>query len=155
MAEMKKKLPINGGYPLHTFEQVEEVYLSYISSPDDRRRIREAYEFILKKHDGQMRKSGEPYYHHLIEVAYIIASLHAGPNTIIATLPDNRMITCCDSKKLRPVVLGQDENMIAISSEVCGLNEIMPDRDKEKDIYPNEREVIVIDNELEVQRWKQ
>ena len=45
--------------------------------------------------------------------------------------------------------------MIAISSEVCGLNEIMPDRDREKDIYPNEREVIVIDNELEVQRWKQ
>ena len=78
-----------------------------------------------------------------------------GPNTIIATLPDNRMITCGDSKKLRPVVLGQDENMIAISSEVCGLNEIMPDRDREKDIYPNEREVIVIDNELEVQRWKQ
>ena len=27
--------------------------------------------------------------------------------------------------------------------------------DREKDIYPNEREVIVIDNELEVQRWKQ
>ena len=78
-----------------------------------------------------------------------------GPNTIIATLPDNRMITCCDSKKLRPVVLGQDENMIAISSEVCGLNEIMPNRNREKDIYPNEREVIVIDNELEVQRWKQ
>ena len=27
--------------------------------------------------------------------------------------------------------------------------------DMTKDIYPNEREVIVIDNELEVQRWKQ
>ncbi len=78
-----------------------------------------------------------------------------GPNTIIATLPDNSMITCCDSKKLRPVVLGQDENMVAISSEVCGLNEIMPGRDREKDIYPNEREVIVVDDELEVQRWKQ
>ena len=78
-----------------------------------------------------------------------------GPNTIIATLPDHRMITCCDSKKLRPVVIGQDENTVAIASEVCGLNEIMPDRDMTKDIYPNEREVIVIDNELEVQRWKQ
>ena len=65
------------------------------------------------------------------------------------------MITCCDSKKLRPVVVGRDENMVAISSEVCGLNEIMPNRDMTKDIYPNEREVVVIDNELEVQRWKQ
>ncbi len=53
------------------------------------------------------------------------------------------------------MVIGQDENTVAIASEVCGLNEIMPDRDMTKDIYPNEREVIVIDNELEVQRWKQ
>ena len=45
--------------------------------------------------------------------------------------------------------------MVAISSEVCGLNEIMPDRDQTKDIYPNEREIVVIDNDLEVQRWKQ
>ena len=86
MAETKKALPINGGYPLHTFNDVEEIYINYIYSPEDRQRIRDAYEFILKKHEGQCRKSGEPYYHHLVEVAYIIASLHAGPNTIIAAL---------------------------------------------------------------------
>ena len=84
MAETEKKIPINGGYPLHTYEDVEEIFLTYISSQEDRDRIRQAYDFILKKHEGQKRKSGEPYYHHLIEVAYIIASLHAGPNTIIA-----------------------------------------------------------------------
>lgn len=78
-----------------------------------------------------------------------------GPNTIIGVLPDQRMITCCDSKKLRPVVVGRTEDMVAISSEVCGINEIMPDRDQTKDIYPNEREIVVIDNDLEVQRWKQ
>ena len=78
-----------------------------------------------------------------------------GPNTIIGVLPDNSMITCCDSKKLRPVVIGRTDDMLAISSEVCGINEIMPDRDASKDIYPNEREIIVIDNKLEVQRWKQ
>jgi glutamate synthase domain-containing protein 1 len=78
-----------------------------------------------------------------------------GPNTIIAMLPDNGMMTCCDSKKLRPVVVGGDEETMAISSEVCGLNVILPNRDKTKDIYPNEREVVVINEELEVQRWKQ
>jgi len=31
----------------------------------------------------------------------------------------------------------------------------MPDRDITRDIYPNERELIEIDNELEVRRWKQ
>ena len=81
-----KKVPVNGGYPLHTFQDVEDLYMLYISSEEDRNRIREAYEFILYKHNGQFRKSGEPYYHHLIEVAYILASLQCGPNTIIAGL---------------------------------------------------------------------
>ena len=58
----------------------------YISSKEDRARIEDAYHFILEKHEGQTRKSGEPYYHHLIEVAYILASLQSGPNTIIAGL---------------------------------------------------------------------
>ena len=32
---------------------------------------------------------------------------------------------------------------------------IMPDRDQTKDIYPNEREIVVIDNDLEVTRCEQ
>ena len=77
---------INGGYPLHTFEQLEELYSQYITKQEDLDRIKDAYNFILEKHQGQLRKSGEPYYHHLIEVAYILASLNAGPNTITAGL---------------------------------------------------------------------
>ena len=78
-----------------------------------------------------------------------------GPNTIIGMLPDSTMITCCDSKKLRPVVMARTDRMVAIASEVCGVNEIMPDRDTTKDIYPNERELIEIRNDLEIVRWKQ
>ena len=85
MSEQEKIL-VNGGYPLHTFEQLKEVYQSYITNPSDRESIEKAYSFILEKHDGQLRKSGEPYYHHLIEVAYILANLQAGPATIIAGL---------------------------------------------------------------------
>ena len=81
-----KKPPINGGYPLHTFQDVEDIYMLYISSTEDRQRIQDAYDFIMQKHNGQFRKSGEPYYHHLIEVAYILASLQCGPNTIISGL---------------------------------------------------------------------
>ena len=80
----KSHLPINGGYPLHTFEEVEDVYKTYIFNPKDLADIKKAYEFILEKHNGQFRKSGEPYYHHLVEVAYILASLHAGPSTIVS-----------------------------------------------------------------------
>ncbi|KIH76051.1 glutamate synthase (NADPH) GltB1 subunit [Geoalkalibacter ferrihydriticus] len=78
-----------------------------------------------------------------------------GPNTIIGVLPDNTLFTCCDAKKLRPVVVGRSANMVAISSEVCGINEIMPERNWQEDIYPNEREVVVVGQDLEVQRWKQ
>ena len=78
-----------------------------------------------------------------------------GPNTIIGVLPDNTMFTCCDAKKLRPVVVGRNADTVVISSEVCGINEIMPERDWQTDIYPNEREVVVINEQLEVARWKQ
>ena len=82
----KEKVLINGGYPLHTFEQLQDVYQNYITDVNDRKNIERAYAFILEKHAGQLRKSGEPYYHHLLEVAYILASLQAGPSTIIAGL---------------------------------------------------------------------
>jgi len=78
-----------------------------------------------------------------------------GPNTIIGVLPDNTLFTCCDAKKLRPVVVGHSEEMVVFSSEVCGLNEVLPERDWETDIYPHEREIVAVTNELEVQRWKQ
>ena len=81
-----KAVLVNGGYPLHTFEEVEDIYKTYISSLEDRKKIREAYEFILVKHKDQYRKSGEPYYHHLVEVSYILAKLQCGPATIVAGL---------------------------------------------------------------------
>lgn len=78
-----------------------------------------------------------------------------GPNTIIAVLPDGTMFTCCDSKKLRPVVVGKTDEMVVITSEVTGINEILPERDFSQDIYPNEREMVIINNDLKVERWVQ
>ena len=83
---MEKNIKVNGGYPLHTFEQLKELYEDYIKNEADRANIKKAYDFIIEKHSLQFRKSGEPYYHHLLEVAYILASLKAGPSTIAAGL---------------------------------------------------------------------
>lgn len=71
---------------LHTFQDLKECYFEYIINPEDRKKIEEAYLYARKKHEGQFRKSGEPYIYHPIEVAYIIATLHGGPSTIIAGL---------------------------------------------------------------------
>ena len=68
----------------HTFQDIQEVYFAYISNPDDRAIIEKAYRFAEEKHAGIFRKSGEPYIHHLIEVAYILAKLQGGPSTIAA-----------------------------------------------------------------------
>lgn len=78
-----------------------------------------------------------------------------GPNTIIGVLPDGTMLNVCDAKKLRPVVIGRDDDIIAIASEVCGINDVLPNRDITKDIYTEERETIIIKNDLEVIRCKQ
>lgn len=70
----------------HTFEEVKEIYFRYIKNELDRSKIEEAYQLVEEKHKNQYRKSGEPYIHHLIEVAYILATLEAGPETIAAGL---------------------------------------------------------------------
>ena len=74
----------NGGYPMHTFEDVQEVFFAYIHDENDRKLIEKAYNFVKMKHAGIFRKSGEPYLQHLIEVAYICATLQSGPVTIAA-----------------------------------------------------------------------
>lgn len=78
-----------------------------------------------------------------------------GPNTLIGLLPDGRMLTVCDAKKLRPLVIGSDGDLVAMASEVCGLNAILPDRDNTRDIYLQERQTVVVNNDLEIQTWVQ
>ena len=71
---------------LHSFDKVKDVFFVYIHDEKSRALIEKAYHFASKKHEKQHRKSGEPYIHHLIEVCYILAELHAGPATLCAGL---------------------------------------------------------------------
>lgn len=71
-------------YEKHTFLDVINTFENYIHNQDDICRIKDAYEYASLKHSGQVRKSGEPYIVHIIEVAYILACLNAGPSTLIA-----------------------------------------------------------------------
>jgi GTP pyrophosphokinase len=68
------------------FLRLKESFDNYIKNEDSIARIEKAY-FIAKKfHEGQLRRSGEPYITHPIEVGIILADLHAGPQTLIAAL---------------------------------------------------------------------
>lgn len=68
------------------FDDVKKIYSTYIKDPKDQALIQRAYLYADKKHEGQMRKSGDPYITHCIGVAEILATLHAGPSTICAGL---------------------------------------------------------------------
>src|SRR5574344_1458869 len=82
----KKTLVPNGGYPMHTYEDLKDLYYTYITDPEDRKMIEAAYLYAKEKHKDELRKSGEPYIQHPLEVAYILAQLQSGPATIAAGL---------------------------------------------------------------------
>lgn len=52
----------------------------------DMEKINRAYEFALKSHEGQKRKSGAPYITHPLTVAYILVKLGMDTDTICAAL---------------------------------------------------------------------
>jgi GTP diphosphokinase / guanosine-3',5'-bis(diphosphate) 3'-diphosphatase len=68
------------------FNSLKESFSSYIKKESDCKLIEKAYFLAKNQHEGQMRKSGEPYITHPVAVAKIIAELQGGPATIIAAL---------------------------------------------------------------------
>lgn len=56
--------------------------------------IASALKFAVEVHDGQKRKSGEPFVTHPIEVALILASLHMDAVTVIAGLLHDTVEDC-------------------------------------------------------------
>lgn len=67
-----------------TFSDVLKEAKKYIKRKENIDLIIQAYEFANEKHEGQFRKSGEPYIIHAIHVGYILATLRTGPKTIAA-----------------------------------------------------------------------
>jgi len=70
-----------------------------------------------------------------------------GPNCVIGTLPDQSMFMAQDRKKLRPGVVGGKPGMFGFSSEICGLDAVIPDRDKSKDIQPMRLDTAIVSSD--------
>lgn len=70
-------------------EELKEQLISTmkdIYDEEDVEKVREAYDVAYKAHDGQKRKSGEPYIIHPICVAIILAELELDKETVMAGL---------------------------------------------------------------------
>lgn len=86
----------------------------YIVSEKDIALIDKAMAFAIEKHEGQVRKSGEPYSTHVLEVALLLSQLRVGPSTICAGLLHDTLEDCGVSK---------DEIKKQFSSDIATLVE--------------------------------
>jgi hypothetical protein len=79
-----------------------------------------------------------------------------GPNCVIGCLPDKSMFMVQDSKKLRPGIVGGRPGIFAFSSEMCGLDAAIPERDINLDFQPMKYETILVRQERqEIEKWNQ
>ncbi len=79
-----------------------------------------------------------------------------GPNMVIGFTPDGSCFMVHDSKKLRPGVVGGKTGKYALMSEECGLDKVIPDRDKTTDVFPMKYDMVIVSPEAEeVKVWNQ
>ena len=67
------------------YQELDEKIQKYCS-PEERARIRTAFEFARDSHQGQLRKDGSPYITHPLEVAHLVAELGLDSDSIMAAL---------------------------------------------------------------------
>jgi GTP pyrophosphokinase/guanosine-3',5'-bis(diphosphate) 3'-pyrophosphohydrolase len=73
--------------------------LQQYMTPEEVARVREAYELALAAHGEQTRRSGEPYIHHPVAVACILAELQLDIFTVQAALLHDVIEDCGISKE--------------------------------------------------------
>lgn len=79
-----------------------------------------------------------------------------GPNCVMGSLPDETTIMVMDTKKMRPATIGGKPGEWALASEICGVDAMIPDRDKSLDFQPmRENTVIVSPDRQEYTIWSQ
>jgi GTP pyrophosphokinase len=66
------------------FEELIKLIKEY--NPSEVENVTKAYNYAKMMHEGQYRESGEEYITHPVEVAYILAEMHADGDTLCAGL---------------------------------------------------------------------
>ena len=102
-----------------TFNDVLESINTYIEDEEQISIIKKAYNFANKKHSGQLRKSGEPYIIHPLNVALILSDISADYETISAALLHDVLEDCdCSVEEM------EDEFGVNITRLVTGVTRL-------------------------------
>ncbi|MEN8141759.1 MAG: glutamate synthase [Thermodesulfobacteriota bacterium] len=79
-----------------------------------------------------------------------------GPNAVIGSLPDETCMLVMDAKKLRPATVGGKPGEWAVASEMCGVDAMIPDRDRSQDFQPMRQHTVIIPpDRQELEIWSQ
>ena len=82
------------GNTMITLDELMNEVKTYIQEPDSLALIERAYRYAQGHHQGQFRRSGEPYMIHAAQVGYILATMKVGPRTICAGLLHDVLEDC-------------------------------------------------------------
>lgn len=108
----------------------------------DLEKIKRAYLYAANLHEGQFRKSGEPYIHHPISVAEIVADLGLDTDSVCAAFLHDTVEDCPDKTSLPQIeqLFGE-----AVAGIVDGLTKIkyMQIEDKEEAHMENIRRMLL------------
>lgn len=99
----------------HTSDSFDDVIREaklYLHKEENIDLITRAYLCAKKQHEGQFRKSGEPYLVHLTSVAYILAQLRTGPTTIAAGLLHDVIEDCDVTSDEMKAMFGEEVTML-------------------------------------------
>ena len=105
----------------------------------DVEKIKKAYEYAKTLHNGQIRQSGEEYITHPLNVAYILAEMHADSDTICAGLLHDTL----EDTNITKEDIAHDFNP-QIASLVDGVTKLskMNFSSKEEQNFANTRKII-------------
>lgn len=108
----------------------------------DIQKIKDAYEYAKKMHEGQFRASGEPYISHPVAVAEIVAGLELDTNSICAALLHDTVEDCSEKTNLKEIekLFGNEVSLL-----VDGLTKIVALKveDKEEAHIENLRKMLL------------
>lgn len=101
--------------------------------------VKKAYEYADILHQGQKRQSGEPYISHPLNVAYILADMHADKDTICAGLLHDTL----EDTNITKEDIAHDFNQV-VANLVDGVTKLakMNFSSKQAQNYANTRKII-------------
>ncbi len=123
-----------------TMEDVRAEVRTYIQNEENLSIVDKAYAYAELHHREQFRKSGEPYIIHLVNVAYILATLRVGPRTVAAGFLHDVIEDCGVTKEQLTKDFGDEVATLVESVTKIGHIEF---KDEKEYLAVNHRKIFI------------